>query len=239
MANNKNKIIFLIIFFSCIFIITILLIFNNFSQFKSQQKPILFLKQEIVEQATAITVKIKLEKTYGSGILINKEQNIYSVITNSHVISRGEKYYIQTPDGYDHKAKLVVVSKNNDLAILEFTSNHNYTIATINNSSPELGGNIFAVGFPFNSNQLQISSGKLLLQIEKPLKGGYQIGYTNEIQKGMSGGAILNSLGEVVGVNGRMANPIIPNYQFHDGSYPDDTLQQQMVVLSWGIPINN
>ena len=53
----------------------------------------------------------------------------------------------------------------------------------------------------------------------------------------MSGGAILNEFGEVVGVNGRSAYPIIPNYQFQDGTYSNKQLQQQMMKLSWGIPI--
>jgi S1-C subfamily serine protease len=217
--------------------LTTMLVVNNSSQFKAQQKSTLFLNQEIIVQATAITVKIKIAKTSGSGILINKKEQSYTVITNRHVTDRGEKYYIQTPDGYIYEGKLVRVSRSNDLAILEFISEHNYKIATLNQSPLQLGGNLFAVGFPFNSDKLQISYGKLVLQTKKPLKDGYQIGYTNEIKNGMSGGAILNSLGEVVGVNGRSANPIIPDYQFQDGSYPDYSLQQQMVMLSWGIPI--
>ncbi len=132
------------------------------------------MNQEIIEEATNITVKIKLNDSSGSGILINKKQNIYTIITNRHVISRGKKYYIQTHDNYWHQSKLVTVSQKYDLAILEFTSQRNYTIATINNSSLQLGDNLWAIGFPFNSNELQISSGKLILQTEQPLKHGYQ-----------------------------------------------------------------
>lgn len=222
-----------------IFTFTIILLLSNFFQFKLQQSSSTLLKPEIVKQATAITVKIKVAKTYGSGILINKKNQNYIVVTNRHIINRGKKYYIQAPDGCSYKGKLISISQNNDLAILEFVSEHNYTTATLNNSSLQLEETLFVAGFPFNSHKLQISPGKLVLQTKKPLKNGYQIGYTNEIQKGMSGGAILNLLGEVVGVNGRSANPIIPNYQFQDGSFPTKEQQQQMISLSWGLPIKN
>ncbi|MEM8718203.1 MAG: serine protease [Cyanobacteria bacterium P01_G01_bin.39] len=234
----SHRISFLIFCLSYIFVVTTVS-FCDFTQSKRKQIPIRVLNKEIIKKSTTITVKIKLENTAGSGVLINKKQHIYSVITNRHIIDREEKYYIQTPDAHLYKGKLVTSSEDEDLAILEFVSERNYGVATLSNSSLELRENLFAVGFPFNSNQLIISSGKLIMQLDKPLKYGYQIGYTNEIQKGMSGGAILNSLGEVVGVNGRTANPIIPNYQFYDGSYPNDALQQQMILLSWGIPINN
>jgi len=53
----------------------------------------------------------------------------------------------------------------------------------------------------------------------------------------MSGGAILNASGEVVGLNGRSANPIIPDYQYQDRTYPSQQQQKKMAGLSWGIPI--
>lgn len=84
---------------------------------------------------------------------------------------------------------------------------------------------------------MQITAGKLLLQMSKPLQQGYQLGYSNTIDRGMSGGAIFNSLGEVVGVNGKSANPVIADYQYQDSTYPSQQLKQQMIQLSWGIPI--
>lgn len=54
----------------------------------------------------------------------------------------------------------------------------------------------------------------------------------------MSGGAIFNNLGEVVGISGRSANPIIADYQYQDLTYPTQQLQHQMIQLSWGIPIS-
>lgn len=74
--------------------------------------------------------------------------------------------------------------------------------------------------------------------LEKPLEEGYQIGYTNDIEKGMSGGPVLNRAGEVVAVNGMHAYPLWGDpYVFKDGSHPEQSLKQQMVRYSWSIPI--
>ena len=124
------------------------------------------------------------------------------------------------------------------MAILKFTSDRIYPVAKINPAPLKLYNSLFAAGFPYNSDRLEVTLGKLLLQTKKPLKQGYQLGYSNNIQKGMSGGAIFNNLGEVVGVNGRSANPILPDYQYQDLSYPTKQLQQKMTQLSWGIPIS-
>ena len=211
--------------------------FNSTDRFKDPQKIVVSPQQQAVEKAKNIVVQIKVSNTSGSGIIIEKTNNIYKIITNRHVIDRGDKYQIQTLDNHIHKGSLVAVSQQDDLAILKFTSDRIYPTAAINTAPLDLSHSLFAVGFPFNSDRLQVTSGKLLLETIKPLKQGYQLGYTNNIRQGMSGGAILNSAGEVVGVNGRSANPIILDYQFQDGTHPNEELQQQMMALSWGIPI--
>lgn len=193
--------------------------------------------QLAIEQAKSIVVRIKDKKTSGSGILIEKSTDIYTIITNHHVVDHENKYQIQTPDNNIYKGILVAVSQEDDLAILQFTSNRSYATATVNTAPLKAHESLFAAGFPYNSDRLQVTSGKLSLRATKPLKQGYQLGYTNIIQNGMSGGAIFNSRGEVVGINGRSTNPIVPDYQYQDKTYPSEHLQQQMMQLSWGIPI--
>ena len=227
-------------------LISCICLFVNISQYSVERihKPIAsqntesLINQKLLQQARAIAVKVKANKTSGSGIIIQKNNNIYTIITNRHVVNHGDKYQIKTVDAHTHTGELVTISPQDDLAVLKFTSDRIYPIATINNAPLQIHDSLLAAGFPFNSDLLQITSGKLLLQMIKPLEQGYQLGYSNTIHKGMSGGAIFNSWGEVVGVNGRSANPIIPDYQYQDETYPSEQLQQQMVQLSWGIPIN-
>ena len=65
------------------------------------------------------------------------------------------------------------------------------------------------------------------------------MGYTNPLEKGMSGGALLNKQGEVVGVNGMHAYPLWDaSSVFVDGSQAEGKLHQEIVGLSWAIPID-
>ena len=205
------------------------------SNFKTQSADL--LSQFALEQAKATVVRIRSKAAFGSGILIHSDRNRYIVVTNRHVVKNRQKFHIQTPDNRIHLGTIVTVAPQDDLAILEFISDRIYPVAAINLKPLKLNEPLFAAGFPFNSDRLVVTSGKMLLETEKPLKQGYQIGYSNPIQKGMSGGAVFNSLGEVVGINGRSANPIIPDYQYQDLTYPSQRLQKQMTQLSWGIPI--
>ena len=191
-----------------------------------------------LELVKAISVKITANNSSGSGVIVQKNGNIYTVVTNRHVVDRGNVYHIYTNDRIIHQGKIIVISEQDDLAILEFTSDRIYPVVTVNPAPLELHKNLIAAGFPYNSDCLEITSGKLILQTQKPLKQGYQLGYSNDIQKGMSGGGIFNSVGEVVGINGRSANPIIADYQYQDLTYPNKQLQEKMTQLSWGIPIN-
>jgi S1-C subfamily serine protease len=197
-------------------------------------------------QASIITVKILSTEFVGSGILLNYQKSIYTVITNAHVL-RGDDppYHIQTPDGKIHTAELVknVNFQGNDLAMLTFTtSNQSYAVATLG-ATPKMGDQVFVAGFPIEEKTEDIkfvfTPGQVFLVLEKPLQEGYQVGYSNRLEKGMSGGALLNNQGQVVGVNGMHAYPLWDSPSvFADGSQAEEKLHQQIVRLSWAIPID-
>ena len=196
--------------------------------------------------AQAMTVKVMSKEFLGSGILLRKQDSIYTVLTNAHVLRADDApYRIQTPDGQTYTASLPKNTKfgKNDLAILQFRSpNKIYTVASIT-SKLIVGDEVFASGFysqyDEEKHQFSFTTGKVSLLLPKALEGGYQIGYSNDIQKGMSGGPLLNCRGEVVGVNGMQANPLwdAPSI-FVDGSEADKGLHQQINRLSWAVPID-
>ncbi|MBD2615492.1 tetratricopeptide repeat protein [Nostoc punctiforme FACHB-252] len=202
--------------------------------------------EQIKQLARTITVKILSGENRGSGILLKKQGQTYTVITNQHVLQSGKPVQIQTADGKIHQGNLVkgVNFQGKDLALLEFRTSGNYSLASLGNlSTIAVNQPIYAAGFPFEGNPSQsqgfvFKAGQILLVPDRAFKEGYQIGYSNEIEKGMSGGPILNRRGQVIGINGIHAYPLWGNpYIYEDGSQPTEALRDLMSRYSWGIPI--
>ena len=201
---------------------------------------------QVKQQATDITVKILSTEFLGSGILLKKNGNIYTVLTNAHVLEAGQSpYNIETPDRKIHKAKVSKKMKfgKYDLAMLEFSSSTIYAVASIGTQS-KIGDKVFIAGFPAYESentvkQFTFTTGRIVLVLEKALERGYQIGYTNKLEKGMSGGPLLNENGQLIGVNGMHAYPLwdVPSV-FIDGTPADEKLHQQIVRLNWAIAID-
>ena len=214
------------------------------------------LLTQINQSATNITVKVWGTDALGSGTIINRQGSVYTIVTNQHVLRAGTTpYQIQTSDGKIYPAKVLKTSLSTqyDLALLSFRSNHkNYQTAIIGNSSAlAVGEPILAAGFPTESGEIPISTtqlktlagfalktGRIAVILDQALEEGYQIGYTNDVEKGMSGGPLMNSRGEVVGINGKHAYPLwdAPDF-FEDGSQPCLPLQELITRSSLAIPV--
>ena len=221
------------------------------------------LSQEINSIAADISIKVLGEDFLGSGFIVKQQDQNYVVITNQHVLRAGEPpYSIQTPDGQTYRAEIVAdlipSDYEYDLAVLKFKADVTYPTAKIGSSYfLEVGEPIFAAGFPSaqsnietstpaifkqprtsSSPRLALKQGRVAIILNQALEEGYQIGYTNDVKKGMSGGPLLNSRGEVVGVNGKHAYPLWEAPEFYqDGSQPCPALQDLITRSSLAIPI--
>jgi tetratricopeptide (TPR) repeat protein/S1-C subfamily serine protease len=193
--------------------------------------------------AREISVKITSAENGGSGVIIGKQDNTYLVLTNNHVLRDVNSLTIQTHDGGTYQATKVTngIETNDDLALLEFSSNKSYQTATINSAAtPKVEQTILAVGYSAETGKLVAQEGKIAQIPEQTLKDGYQIGYSSNILQGMSGGAILNVDGEVIGINGKSAFPILnTGYQYEDGTQPNAAEIEQYRQLSWGLSLNS
>ncbi|MGC9525171.1 MAG: S1 family peptidase [Limnospira sp.] len=216
------------------------------------------------------------ERGWGSGILIKKKGDLYTVLTNHHVLaSASSPYPIQTPDGRIHRGYLLTSYsvRGQDLALVRFRAEgEDYAIASFHPSSTlKPGDKVFGGGFPRNLDAgevrpiasprlspeklppqkfaqflrspelpdlgFHLTRGRVSLVAEKPLERGYQIGSTNAIQKGMSGGPLLDRWGRVVGINGMHAYPLWGDpYVYQDGSQPPPDLREKMTHLAFAIP---
>ena len=190
--------------------------------------------------AREISVKITSEENGGSGVIIAQQDNTYLILTNAHVLRDDDTFNIQTHDGITHQAKTVAngIETNDDLALLQFSSDNSYQTATINSAAtPRVDQSILAVGYDAATGKLVVEEGKIERVPDKTFKDGYSIGYSNNIVQGMSGGAILNIDGEVIGINGKTAFPIVDSYVYQDGTKPTSEEIPQLRKLSWGLTI--
>ncbi|MEH2324261.1 MAG: tetratricopeptide repeat protein [Nostoc sp.] len=197
---------------------------------------------QIRQLAQAVSVKVLSNNKGGSGVLISKQGQTYTIITNAHVISNKGTYRIQTPDGKTYTATVINQGnslKGNDLAVLQFQSQAKYQIIPLaSNSNLAENQEVFAAGFPDDSKEIVVTNGKISLLSKQPLVGGYQIGYTNEIRQGMSGGSLLNQSGQLIGINGLLNNAILNEaYFYQNGSKPSAEQLQQLRQLSFAVPI--
>ena len=189
-----------------------------------------------------VTVRITSETNRGSGTIIAKKGDNYLVLTNAHVIRSAKTLQVQTYDGHSRAARIVPnsLSENQDLALLEFSDTRDYAIATIARFTPNQdssGLEVVAAGYVAETGQYRVTTGKIEQVSDRPLLEGYSVGYSGEIVQGMSGGGIFVE-GELIGINGRSAHPILSNYTYEDGTKPTDAEIQQMRAVNWGIPLN-
>ena len=209
---------------------------------------------DLTQHLESITVKVKVgekEGSEGSGFLIQRVQSTYFVLTNSHVITTKftdpsqNLITIILPDNQRYIGHLSnqYHFPNYDLALVEFESTATYHLATLHYASfLEVGDRVIGAGFPaqglsLDPNMLHIAPGRISFKLSKTLEDGYQVGYTSQIVKGMSGGPVINTQGQVVAVNGVHAQPLWGITRFDDGSLPCPPLQVVIDQSSWSIPI--
>ena len=166
--------------------------------------------RDISNIARDITVKVIQAQTgnNGSGVIIERQDNTYSVLTNYHVAGEEGVYRVQTPDGTKHQVKSKQELPGLDLMILTFNSSDKYNIADMGNSDEIVPlQTIFVAGFPAIQNDLDLVSGQVrsiredvLLDPERD--EGYALVYSNQTLPGSSGGAVVDEDGLLVAING-------------------------------------
>ncbi|WP_108125910.1 S1C family serine protease [Saccharospirillum mangrovi] len=140
------------------------------------------------------------QTSLGSGVVIDDQGHI---LTNAHVIARGEEIVVETNDGQSHQARLVGSDPDSDLAVLAIESTELNAIRVNPDYRAQVGDLVFAIGNPFGVGQT-VSMGIV------SATGRHQPGLTRfsdfiqtdaAINPGNSGGALINARGELVGVN--------------------------------------
>lgn len=164
----------------------------------------------------------------GSGVIVRRDgQDVY-VLTNDHVVGEADEIEVTLHDGRTFEAELVGTDADRDLALVTFASRENVPVAVLGDSDTlQVGDWAFAVGNPLGFEST-ITAGIVSALGRRPSPGSSIGSLTDYIQtdaainRGNSGGALVNLYGEVVGINTWIASQT-------GGS----------IGLGFAIPINN
>lgn len=197
---------------------------------------------QLEKLAQAITVRVISPVVIGSGVLVAKKGNRYLVLTNAHNLLGTDAAQIQTVDGQVHQARRLPRQSwgKKDVALLEFQSDRPYQLAEWSPQLAKKGLEIVAAGFDFDRQEFTISNGQVSQLLEKPLRQGYQLGYSSRLNQGMSGGPILDRTGLLLGINAMAAYPLLNRaYVFADGSRPTPSTIKRLRRSNWGVPLRD
>lgn len=165
---------------------------------------------EISQRTTLLIVALDNNRQYmgrGSGSLIARDGNTCVGVTNAHVIDApGAQFVVRTFDQETHQVTDIRPFANEDLAVVTFECQQNYEPITIATYQLSPGQNVYVSGWPGDSSPgedwvRQFTSGSISTLLDRPV-AGYQVGYTNVTNSGMSGGQVLDDAGRLVAIHG-------------------------------------
>ena len=148
-------------------------------------------------------------KGLGSGAIINAEKGY--VLTNNHVIKDADKITVQLHDGREFKAKVIGADEMSDVALIQVEKPKNLTALKLADSDKlRVGDFTVAIGNPFGLGQT-VTSG-IVSALGRSM-GSDSGTYENYIQtdaavnRGNSGGPLINLNGELIGINTAILSP--------------------------------
>jgi S1-C subfamily serine protease len=143
----------------------------------------------------------------GSGFILDKQGHI---LTNNHVIDNAQRVEVTLSDKHKYKATVVGVDKDHDLALLLINNAANLQPATLSESENlVVGQRVYALGNPFGlSGTMTRGIISAIRSIRGPAGNPIEDAIQTDaaVNPGNSGGPLLNSRGEVIGITTLIAN---------------------------------
>jgi serine protease Do len=169
-----------------------------------------YTAEKVSSIAKEVTVTVDSANDYGSGVIITHQGNEYTVLTNWHVLESKDAHTVKTRDGQIHQIRPGSIKHiaELDLAVGTFISNKLYRVAELGNSDTiGEGSTLYITGAPANlegisSRNLLVVGGQLV-GYDPSGSNGYTLIYNNNTMPGMSGGSVMDSNGNLIGIHGR------------------------------------
>ena len=140
------------------------------------------------------------QKSLGSGFIIDREGYI---VTNNHVVENADEIKVKLANGKEFNAKVIGRDPKTDLALIKITGSGDLQPLKMGDSDAlKVGSWVVAVGSPFGLEQT-VTAGIVSAKGRTIGAGPYDnfIQTDASINPGNSGGPLINTKGEVVGIN--------------------------------------
>jgi len=138
-------------------------------------------------------------KGAGSGVILSADGYI---VTNNHVVEGADELSVKLNDNREFKARIIGMDKNSDLALIKIEADKLQPITVGSSDNLRLGEWVLAIGNPFSLTST-VTAGIVSAKARNMGMGGVEsfIQTDAAINPGNSGGALVNTRGELVGIN--------------------------------------
>jgi len=166
-----------------------------------------FFRRFFGERTQQMPPAEQTRQALGSGVIVSQDGYI---VTNHHVIDGAEQISVDLNDGRSLDAKVIGYDAPSDLAVLKINANNLPTLTVGDSDRVRIGDVVLAIGNPLGVGQT-VTMGIISAK-------GRQTGLSNgsfedflqtdaPINQGNSGGALVNTNSELIGINSQILSP--------------------------------
>lgn len=152
----------------------------------------------------------EVESGSGSGVIFKKTDNGTYIVTNNHVIENAKKIEVSLHDGEKVTAELIGTDPLTDIAVLKISSDVSTSVLPFGDSSSlRAGDQVLAIGNPLGLDLSRTVTQGIVSGVNRTIEVSTSAGDWDleviqtdaAINPGNSGGALINTSGELVGIN--------------------------------------
>lgn len=176
---------------------------QNISIFENSNKAVVHIETQVTDDSSYFNAVP--ENDTGSGFFISSDGLI---VTNYHVIEDASIITVSLYDGSVYEAGLVGADSENDIAVIKISPTADADISVLSFGDSEslvVGQKVIAIGNPFGYDRTMVTG--IISGLSRPIRdesGTVLLGMVQTsapINPGNSGGPLLNTAGEVIGIN--------------------------------------
>jgi serine protease Do len=152
----------------------------------------------VYDSASKAVVSIRTQGAVGAGAIVDSQGLI---MTNSHVVQSSRLVQVSTATGNTYSGRVLAVDRRNDLALVQIQAQEKLPTIRLAQMSAKVGQRVYAIGNPFGLDRT-LTVGTL-----SRIASNGDLQTDAALNPGNSGGPLLNSEGDLLGINKAILSP--------------------------------